>query len=105
MSDVNDGHIELDKYIINRANFYNILLAPCNNRWLLSSWKQLYIQQMRYRHTFVKLAQHEATFSHNYQKFIDAACERDIDTAIALCLEQYQDIIDFMEHIQSPHSL
>lgn len=92
-----DGEVDLDQYTANRAAFYDVLLAPCTNRWLLMAWRQLYVQQMRYRHTFERLAQYEAGLNDHYQQFIHAVCERQVEQAVALCVAQYDSVIAFME--------
>lgn len=102
LPDVIGGRVDLDKYVANRAAFYDVLFAPCANRWLLQSWKNLYIQQMRYRHRFYELARYEAGLSDHYQKFIRAARDRRVEEAMALCRQQYQSVIAFMEQRDFP---
>lgn len=92
-----DNDVDLDNYTANRAEFYDVLLAPCQNQWLLSAWKQLYIKQMRYRHTFRKLAAFEASLGDHYHHFIHAVCARDSNRAIELCLQQYDTVVRFVE--------
>ena len=96
------NYVDLDEYTSNRSAFYQVLLAPCRNRWLLSAWQQMYIGQMRYRHTFRKLAIFEAGLSHHYEQFIHAVCARNTELAADLCRQQYQTIITFMEQINHP---
>ena len=101
LAEVVEGRAELDKYTAHREAFYDALLSPCENKWLLKSWKQLYVQQMHYRHTFRKLAEYELSLSEYYKNFIDAILARDTDRAIALCLEKYEKVIDFVEHLEA----
>ncbi|MDY0069606.1 MAG: GntR family transcriptional regulator [Porticoccaceae bacterium] len=93
-----DG-VDLDLYTSQRETFYEVLLAPCPNPWLLKAWKQLYIQQMRYRHHFRQLAAYEAGLTDHYRRFIDAVLARDADRAEALCRAQYDNVVGFMESL------
>jgi DNA-binding GntR family transcriptional regulator len=97
LNEVVEGRADLDKYTASRESFYDVLLAPCDNQWLLKSWKQLYIQQMRYRHTFRKLAEFESGFLDYYKTFIDAVLERDTEKAVELCVAKYEKVINFVE--------
>lgn len=96
--------VDLDEYTSNRAAFYTVLLAPCSNRWLLTAWQQLYIGQMRYRHTFNKLAVFEAGLGAHYEQFIHAVCARNTEQAVQLCQQQYQTVISFMEQLNHPET-
>ena len=65
----------------------------------MKAWKQLYIQQMRYRHHFRQLAEYEAGLTDHYRRFIDAVLARDADRAEALCRAQYDNVVGFMESL------
>lgn len=100
LPDVHEGSVDLVHYTNQREAFYDVLLAPCRNQWLLKAWKQLYIQQMRYRHTFQRLAEYEAGLNDHYRRFIDAVIARDAEQAEALCRGQYDNVIGFMESLR-----
>jgi DNA-binding GntR family transcriptional regulator len=105
LTEVVSGREELDKYTAHREAFYDALLAPCDNKWLLKSWKTLYIQQMRYRHTFRKLAEYESSLTDYYKNFIDAILERDVERAVTLCLDKYEKVIAFVEGLDGAGDL
>lgn len=91
------GQDTLDQYSIYREAFYDALLAPCANKWLLKAWKQLYVQQMRYRHTFSQLAQFESGLMDDFRAFNQAILERDAELAVQLCRENHEKVARFVE--------
>src|SRR5271170_3707170 len=46
------GDEDISAYVSYRQEFHETLLSPCKNQWMLWSWRLLYAQHMRYRHTF-----------------------------------------------------
>lgn len=92
-----EGKVDLSEYMNNREAFYDILFSPCQNQWLIKAWKSLYLQQLRYRNMFYKLACYEAGLTDHYQLFLQAICDRNTQRAVQLCREQYQAVIHFME--------
>jgi GntR family carbon starvation induced transcriptional regulator len=97
LSRVVAGSEDLEKYTTHREAFYDALLAPCGNKWLLNAWKQLYVQQMRYRHTFRLLARYESGLTADFQQFIEAVLDRNVDKATRLCIENHEKVRTFVE--------
>jgi DNA-binding GntR family transcriptional regulator len=91
------GEQDLIEYVRHRQAFHETLLAPCDNQWLLWSWRLLYTQYLRYRHTFASLARFEAELAADFRRFMDVVLERDAEMAEQLCLENYEKIARFVE--------
>jgi DNA-binding GntR family transcriptional regulator len=91
------GQDDITSYVIHRQSFHETLLAPCNNQWMLWSWRLLYAQHMRYRHTFKALLLFEFNLKGDYAFFIDRVFARDVDAAVKGCLENYEKVAQFVE--------
>jgi GntR family transcriptional regulator, carbon starvation induced regulator len=91
------GEQDLIEYVGHRQAFHETLLAPCDNQWLLWSWRLLYAQYARYRHTFASLARFESELDSDFRDFMDVVLKRDIESAERLCLENYEKIAQFVE--------
>ncbi|WP_371433338.1 GntR family transcriptional regulator [Novosphingobium sp.] len=103
LDQVSDDEISMDAYVRHRENFYRILFARCDNRWLLRAWSQLYAQQMRYRHTFRELARYERGLYDDYRKFLDAVINHRIEEAVDLWRENHDKVVAFIEaNLQAP---
>jgi DNA-binding GntR family transcriptional regulator len=91
------GEQDLIEYVQHRQAFHEALLAPCDNQWLLWSWRLLYAQYLRYRHTFASLARFESELATDFRYFMDAVLACDVESAERLCLENYDKIARFIE--------
>jgi GntR family carbon starvation induced transcriptional regulator len=101
---VNAGDEDIGAYIHHRQAFHEALLSACSNEWLLWSWRLLYAQQIRYRHKFRSLLAFETSLKSDYAAFLDRVLARDVDAAIAGCVENYQKVADFVESTMTSSS-
>ena len=91
------GSEDISAYVVYRQSFHETLLAPCNNQWMLWSWRLLYTQHVRYRHTFKALLLFESELKSDYAFFIERVFARDIEAAVNACLENYEKVAQFVE--------
>jgi GntR family carbon starvation induced transcriptional regulator len=91
------GSEDISAYVSYRQEFHETLLSPCKNQWMLWSWRLLYAQHMRYRHTFKALLLFESDLKSDYAFFIDRVFARDADAAVRACLENYEKVAQFVE--------
>lgn len=91
----------LDSYANERLNFYEALLAACDNRWLLWSWRLLYSQNARYRHIYMPLAKFELELNPHHQSIMDAVLARDVEQVVKLSIQNYDQVTKFIEQQMS----
>jgi GntR family transcriptional regulator, carbon starvation induced regulator len=91
------GDEDISAYVGYRQEFHETLLSPCKNQWMLWSWRLLYAQHMRYRHTFKALLLFEFDLKSDYAFFIDRVFARDAEAAVKACLENYEKVSQFVE--------
>jgi DNA-binding GntR family transcriptional regulator len=91
------GEEDISAYVLQRQAFHEALLAPCTNKWMLWSWRMLYTQHLRYRHTFQALSLFEANLKSDFTHFMDRVFARDADAAVQACLENYEKVAQFVE--------
>jgi GntR family carbon starvation induced transcriptional regulator len=91
------GDEDISAYVVYRQSFHEALLAPCTNQWMLWSWRLLYAQHMRYRHTFKVLLLFESELKSDYAFFIERVFARDVEAAVSACLENYEKVAQFVE--------
>jgi DNA-binding GntR family transcriptional regulator len=96
-----DGREDISAYAIQRQAFHETLLSPCSNQWMLWSWRLLYTQHVRYRHTFQALSSFELELREDFKHFIDHVLARDIEATVQACLENYEKIADFIDGSKS----
>lgn len=97
------GREDVDAYWTERQAFHEALLGACENRWLLWSWRMLYAQLMRYRQMYLPLATFELELGATHRTFLDAALARDVETAVALNIENDTRVASFIEaHLAAP---
>lgn len=70
-----------------RLSFYETLLAPCGNKWLLHMHRLLYAQLSRYRHLCLSFATNKRKLYERNGPFIQAILDRDEDAAVAMLHE------------------
>jgi GntR family carbon starvation induced transcriptional regulator len=95
------GKKDLDAYSNARLAFYEALLAPCDNSWLLWSWRLLYAQNMRYRHLYMPLAKFELELNPHHEAILKVMLSRDVEKAVALSIENYARVTRFIETCMS----
>lgn len=91
------GERDIDAYWTERLAFYEALLAACDNSWLLWAWRLLYAQNTRYRHIYAPLARFELNMTAHHEDFLRAVLARDTERAVALSVENYSRVIQFIE--------
>lgn len=91
------GEEDISAYAIQRQAFHEALLSPCTNPWMLWSWRMLYAQHLRYRHTFQALLLFEADLKSDFAHFMDRVFARDAEAAVRGCLENYEKVAQFVE--------
>lgn len=91
------GEEDISAYAIQRQAFHEALLSPCTNPWMLWSWRMLYAQHLRYRHTFQALLLFEADLKSDFAHFMDRVFARDVEAAVRGCLENYEKVAQFVE--------
>jgi DNA-binding GntR family transcriptional regulator len=91
------GKEDIDAYYTERRAFYEALLAACDNSWLLWSWRLLYTQNTRYRHMYMPLAKFELELTTHHAAFLQAVLARDVERAVAIGLENYERLMQFIE--------
>jgi hypothetical protein len=64
---------------------------------MLWSWRLLYAQHVRYRHTFKALLVFESELKSDYAFFIERVFARDVEAAVNACLENYEKVAQFVE--------
>jgi GntR family carbon starvation induced transcriptional regulator len=91
------GKEEVDAYATERENFYEALLSACDNFFLLRAWRQLYAENLRYRHLYQPLAEFELEQNPQHALILEAVLSRDADKVIALSIKNYEAITRFIE--------
>jgi DNA-binding GntR family transcriptional regulator len=91
------GREEVGAYSHERQAFHEALMAACDNAWLLSAWRMLYAQNMRYRHMYMPLAKFELELNPLHETFVKSVLARDVETAAAIWSEHYLKVTDFIE--------
>jgi GntR family carbon starvation induced transcriptional regulator len=99
-----EGHEDISAYAIQRQAFHETLLSPCTNQWMLGSWRLLYTQHVRYRHTFQALSSFELELRGDFKHFIDNVLARNIEATVQACIENYEKIADFIEGSKSSNA-
>lgn len=92
-----EGKEELNSYANERLAFYEALLAAADNPWLLWSWRLLYTQNARYRQVYMPLAKFELDLNPHHEQILKAVLSRDVDRVIALSVENYEKVSQFIE--------
>jgi len=92
-----EGKEELNSYANERLAFYEALLAAADNPWLLWSWRLLYTQNARYRQIYMPLAKFELDLNPHHEQILKAVLSRDVDRVIALSVENYEKVSQFIE--------
>ncbi|MDB5685711.1 MAG: hypothetical protein JWR77_300 [Rhizorhabdus sp.] len=75
-----------------RVAFYETLLAPCGNGWLLHMHRLLYSQLSRYRHLCLPFATDKKRLYARDGDFVNAILARDVDAAVAMLTEHSEDV-------------
>lgn len=91
------GQEGVEAYSTERQNFYEVLLSPCENKWLLWSWRLLYAQNMRYRHMYLSLARLELEQLPRHEEIVQAVLKRDIDKVEKMAVANYEQVMDAIE--------
>jgi GntR family carbon starvation induced transcriptional regulator len=91
------GEEDISSYAIQRRAFHETLVSPCSNRWMLWSWRLLYTQHMRYRHTFQALSTFELALKGDFNNFMENVLARNVEAAVQACLENYAKVADFID--------
>lgn len=91
------GHKDVDAFSTERMAFYEIMLEPCDNKWLLWAWRLLYAQFIRYRHVYRSLAKFESEMNAKHQEGLDVILRRDAALATTSALQNCELMIDFIE--------
>jgi DNA-binding GntR family transcriptional regulator len=95
------GQEDISSYAIHRQAFHETLLAPCSNQWMLWSWRLLYTQHMRYRHTFHALSFFELELKSDFDHFMEKVLAHDVEGTVQACLENYEKVAQFLDQSQS----
>jgi GntR family carbon starvation induced transcriptional regulator len=91
------GQEDISAYAIHRQSFHETLLSPCSNQWMLWSWRLLYTQHMRYRHTFKALSFFELDLKSDFDRFMHHVLAHDVQAAVQACLENYEKVAEFID--------
>jgi GntR family carbon starvation induced transcriptional regulator len=91
------GKEGVDAYARERQNFYEALLAACDNPFLLRAWRQLYVENLRYRHLYQPLAEFELELNPQHAAVLEAVLARDTEKVTALSIQNYEQIMRFVE--------
>jgi len=94
-----DGKEDLFGYSSEKLAFYEALFATCKNKWLLSSWRSLYTQLIRYRHMYLPLAKFELERQPDHYLNLRAVLDRDADKAVEMAIANNERVITFMEDL------
>src|SRR3984885_1831723 len=81
-----EGREDISAYAIQRQAFHETLLSPCSNQWMLWSWRLLYTQHVRYRHTFQALSSFELELREDFKRFMDHVLARDAEATVQACV-------------------
>lgn len=92
-----DGKAGLDAYANERLAFYEALLAASDNPWMISSWRLLYAQNARYRQVYMPLAKFEFERNPHHEQILKAVLARDAEKVIALSIDNYEQVSQFIE--------
>src|ERR1700722_20164864 len=95
------GQEDISAYAIQRQAFHEALVSPCSNQWMLWSWRLLYTQHMRYRHTFQALSTFELELKEDFKRFMDHVLARDVEATVQACVGYYEKVADFIEGSES----
>ena len=96
-----EGREDISSYAIHRQAFHETLVSPCSNQWMLWSWRLLYAQHMRYRHTFQALSTFELELKEDFKRFMDHVLARDVEATVQACVGYYEKVADFIEGSKS----
>jgi GntR family carbon starvation induced transcriptional regulator len=91
------GQEDISAYAIQRQAFHEALVSPCSNQWMLWSWRLLYTQHMRYRHTFQALSSFELNLKGDFNTFMQHVLARNVEATVQACLENYAKVADFID--------
>lgn len=91
------GDEGIEAYSNERQNFYEALLNPCENKWLLWSWRLLYAQNMRYRHMYFPLARVELEQLPRHEEIVQAVLKRDVDKVEKMAIANYEEVMTAIE--------
>jgi DNA-binding GntR family transcriptional regulator len=91
------GKVELVAYANYREEFHKKLFSACRNQWLLWSWSLLYAQHIRFRQTFLDLAQFERGLDSDYRTFLEVTIARKADAAVQIWCENHEKVTQFIE--------
>ncbi|MDI1294981.1 MAG: GntR family transcriptional regulator [bacterium] len=75
-----------------RLAFYETLLAPCGNSWLLHMHRLLYAQLSRYRHLCLPFATDKKRLYQRDGAFVNAILARDADAAVEMLVQHSGDV-------------
>lgn len=98
------GDESIDAYSTERQNFYEVLLSPCDNKWLLWSWRLLYAQNMRYRHMYFPLARIELEQLPRHEEIVKAMLERDVAKVEKMATANYEQVMTAIEQAMAAES-
>ena len=93
------GERAIERYVVNREAFHQVLFSACDNPWMLAAWRMLYTQHMRYRQWFASLARFESRLFDDYTDFLTAISQRDQTRAVAMWRDNHRKVADFIEKI------
>lgn len=79
-----------------RVEFYETLMAPCANGWLLHMHRLLYAQLSRYRHLCLPFASDKKRLYERDGEFVTAILARDADAAVHMLSEHSRDVTQRM---------
>lgn len=95
------GDAGVDAYSNERKAFYDVLLSPCRNKWLLWSWNLLHVQNMRYRHMYLSLARWDLEHLAVHREILDAVLKRDTAKVVDMATRNYEDVMSYIETAMS----
>ncbi len=98
------GDEGVDAYSNERQRFYEVLLSPCENKWLLWSWRLLYAQNMRYRHMYFPLARVELEQLPLHEEIVQAAVKRDVAKVEKMAIANYEEVMTVIEQAMAADS-
>lgn len=98
------GDEGVEAYSNERQRFYEVLMSPCENKWLLWSWRLLYAQNMRYRHMYFPLARVELEQLPLHEEIVQAAVKRDVAKVEKMAIANYEEVMTVIERAMAADS-
>jgi DNA-binding GntR family transcriptional regulator len=90
------GEAAVEAYSDSRRQFHEAVFSASDSEWLRWTWRLLYAQFVRYRHTYDALAKYEQGLGPQHKVFIDVILERNVDRAVELWTENAARITAFL---------